>query len=100
MAKTSPLVVALREKLSRSFSSHDFKVRLRPDYMVPGSHGSVFWTDEFGITFGENAAEQKIINEWITEFIGKKIGFSIRVIKMIECGGSCALWFKKNRVKK
>jgi hypothetical protein len=87
------------ERLNRSFSSSDFKARLVPDANVAGSEGLIYWQDDDGATFGQNDAEEKVIKEWLTDFLSKKIGYPIHIIAQLQGDGKCVVWFKKEPQK-
>lgn len=88
----------LRQWLNEEFSVELVAIKEEPDPSVPGSEGSASWRDYDGITYGNTVAEQRVIDCWLLEVIGKKIGYEIERVREIISSGRCNLWFKRKVV--
>lgn len=60
-----------------------------------GSDGVVSFPDPLGVTRGEDAPEQAVIDRLLYEMAGKKVGYEIERVREILIGGHCYLWFKR-----
>lgn len=85
----------LRKKLSIELPPDEIDIHQEPDPKVVGSEGIAFWYDYFGVTFGKTPAEQQVINRWLLEVIGKKLGYEIERVRESDGNGHCTLWYKR-----
>jgi len=84
----------IRRELRRRIALREIDIG-GPDDRVPGSGGTASWYDYHGITFGKTVAEQEIIDRWLVDIVGQKLGYEIEALRQADDNGHCMLWFKR-----
>jgi hypothetical protein len=57
--------------------------------------GRASFYDFHGVTYGDDAEEQKVIDTCIAEVISERVGHPVTIVDQIDGNGRCTWWFKR-----